>query len=227
MLMHPEAPKREEDIAEVLEKWCEQERLLHAHGDEYKMNAAFKVTALRLLMSTKREQFELMEREAKAHHGDKITEGMFEDLLNKVREYAAKRRLEAHFRKNKGDPMDIGQIHEQEHAYESWSGQEEYQWNDSVDALSKGKAKGKGKKGKGKANDAKGKGKGPVCWTCGEQGHTCWNCTKNPQNSTEAKGWNVKGKGWSKGGNKGKGKGANEVDYEQEYWNQVVETQED
>ena len=145
MLMHPEGPKREEDIAEVLEKWCEQERLLHAHGDEYKMSAAFKVTALRLLMSTKKEQFELMEREAKAQHGDKISEAMFEDLLNRVREYAAKRRLEAHFRKTKGDPMDLGQIHEQEHAHEMWNTTEEQQWHDNVDALSKGKAKGRQK----------------------------------------------------------------------------------
>ena len=57
--MHPEAPKKE-DIAEVLEKWCEQERLLHAHGDEYNMSAAFKITALRVLMTVKRGQFELM-----------------------------------------------------------------------------------------------------------------------------------------------------------------------
>ena len=51
MLMGPEAPRREEDIAEALKKWCEQERLLQAHGDEYRLNAAFKFTALRVIMS--------------------------------------------------------------------------------------------------------------------------------------------------------------------------------
>ena len=55
MIMHPEAVKREEDIADALEKWCEQERLLSPHGEEYKLSAAFKVTALRLIMSVKSE----------------------------------------------------------------------------------------------------------------------------------------------------------------------------
>ena len=58
MLIHPEAPKREEDIADALEKWCEQERLLQAHGEDYKLSAAFKVTAFKVLMSCKKEQFE-------------------------------------------------------------------------------------------------------------------------------------------------------------------------
>ena len=94
-------------------------------------------------MSIKKEQFELMEREAKAQHGDKITEAMFEDLLNRVREYAAKRRLEAHFRKTKGDPMDIGQIHEQEYTQEAWYATEEQQWQENIDASSKAKLKAK------------------------------------------------------------------------------------
>ena len=76
--------KKEEDVAEVLEKWCEQERLLHPHGDEYKPSVAFKVVALRVLISMKREQFELMEREAMAQHGDGICDAMFDGLLNRV-----------------------------------------------------------------------------------------------------------------------------------------------
>ena len=135
--------------------------------------------------------------------------------------------------------MEIGQIHEQQWPQEEWYTNEEQQWQENIDALSKGKAKGKGKN--------KGKGKGPICWTCGEAGHTCWTCTKNPLNSEDSKGWNNKGKGWSKGMDthdegkgwtykgkgwnkgapKGKGKGTNEVDYEQEYWNQMTEQQEE
>ena len=132
--------------------------------------------------------------------------------------------------------MDIGQIHEQQWPpQEMWYAHEEQQWQDNIDALSKGKAKGKGK------SKGKGKGKGPICWTCGEAGHTCWTCTKNPLNNDDSKGWNTKGKGWSKGTDtqdegkgwtykgkgwnkgtpKGKGKGTNEVDYEQEYWCQI------
>ena len=81
MLIHPDAPKREEDIADSLEKWCEQERLLQAHGEDYKLSAAFKVTALKVLMSCKKDQFENMERESRAINGDKINDDMFKDLL--------------------------------------------------------------------------------------------------------------------------------------------------
>ena len=53
VLMHPNPVKHESEIADALEKWAEQERTLRAHGDDYKLNAAFKVTALRVLMSCK------------------------------------------------------------------------------------------------------------------------------------------------------------------------------
>ena len=51
--MHPTLVKHEYEIADALEKVSEQERTLRAHGDDYKLNAAFKVTALRVLMSCK------------------------------------------------------------------------------------------------------------------------------------------------------------------------------
>ena len=57
-LMSPTPVKHEYEIADALEKWSEQERTLRAHGDEYKLSAAFKVTALRELMTCKTEQFE-------------------------------------------------------------------------------------------------------------------------------------------------------------------------
>ncbi len=92
MLMHPEAQKKEEQCADALEKWCEQERLLNAQGEEYRLSAAFKVTALRLLMNAKKEQFEMMENEARSRAGDKVSDEVFAYLLNRVREYATKRR---------------------------------------------------------------------------------------------------------------------------------------
>ena len=105
-LMAPTPAKHEWAIAEALEKWSEQERTIRAHGDEYKLNAAFKVTALRLLMSCKREQFDTMEREAKSRHNEKISDAMFDDLYGRVREYAQLRRLGEITRKSKGYPMD-------------------------------------------------------------------------------------------------------------------------
>ena len=60
-------------------------------------------------MSCKREQFELLEREARSKHGDKVNDAMF-DLYSKVREYSQQRRLEELTKKARGDPMDIGQL---------------------------------------------------------------------------------------------------------------------
>ena len=108
-IMNPMPPKHESEIADALEKWAESERTLRAHGDNYKLNAAFRVTALRILMTCKAEQFEHMEREAKAKHGDKVCDNMFDDLFARVREYAQQRRLEELTRKSRGTPMDIGE----------------------------------------------------------------------------------------------------------------------
>ena len=63
-------------------------------------------------MSTKKEQFEVMEREARMQNNDKVDESMFAELLNKVKEYATKRKREAAFKKSRGDPMDIGEVNE-------------------------------------------------------------------------------------------------------------------
>ena len=169
MLMHPAAPKHDYEIADALEKWSEQERTLRAHGKNYELNVAFKITALKILMSCKREQFETMERESKARHGDAISEAMFEDLLGRIKEYAQQRRLEESLRKARGDPMDIGSLNQpqshntnddwnnqgewSESDWQAWNQSEQWQ-NNQVDGVNKGKGKGKSK-GKGKA---KGKG---------------------------------------------------------------------
>ena len=94
MIMHPNPAKHISEVADALEKWAEQERTLRVHGEDYKLPAAFKVTALRLLMSCKREQFDIMEREAKANNGDKVCEEMFADLFARVKEYAVQKRLD-------------------------------------------------------------------------------------------------------------------------------------
>ena len=53
--MHPTPAKHDHEIADLLERWSEQERHLRAHGDEYKLNTAYKITALKLIMGCKRE----------------------------------------------------------------------------------------------------------------------------------------------------------------------------
>ena len=243
MLMHPHPVKHEYDIADALEKWSEQERSLRAHGDDYKLSPVFKITALRVLMSCKREQFELFEREARAKHNDKVSDAMFDDLYMKIREYSQQRRLEELTKKSRGDPMDVSQL-QQDQNREQWDqwGQNASEYNAYINALGKGKGISKGK-GKGKASgkssanlqcykcgefghfaancpsrSAKGQGKSPTCWHCGVPGHTYWACpnlTYGP----------AKGQGKANGkGKKGKGKNAHSVD---NYWSSSEEFQED
>ena len=106
-------------------------------------------------MTCKAEQFEHMEREAKAKHGDKVCDNMFDDLFARVREYAQQRRLEELTRKSRGTPMDIGEANASDNVvwnnvsdnatwnntwcdnmmhHSPWNGM-----NNSVDALGKGK----------------------------------------------------------------------------------------
>ena len=92
-LMRPVQSKNEHEIADALEKWAEQERTLNMHGPDYELGAACKVTALRTIMHCRPEQFENMEREAKASHGGTMSQAIFETLYQKVREYAQQRRL--------------------------------------------------------------------------------------------------------------------------------------
>ena len=249
MLMHPTPVKHEHEIADALEKWAEQERTLRAHGDDYKLNAAFKVTALRVLMTCKREQFEFLEREARTKHSDKICDDMFDELYSKVREYAQQRRLEESMRKAKGDPMDVSQL-QQQWLHDHEASYSEHQHESYLDALGSGKGKGpfKGKgpmKGKGRGPcytcgesghlayecpSAKGKGKpggkaGPVCYHCGTPGHTWWNCPQwNSQHPESTQGYlPFKGKG--KLPFKGKGKAAYGVESStaQEQWQSYQE----
>merc|ERR1712015_33246 len=84
LLMHPNPVKHEYDIADALEKWAEQERSLRAHEDDYKLSPVFKITALRVLMTCKSEQFELFERESRTKHNDKVCDDMFDDPFSKI-----------------------------------------------------------------------------------------------------------------------------------------------
>ena len=105
-LMHPDPPKKEEDLYEELDKWIERVRRLEAHGEKYVLPPLYKVTALRLLMVGKaKEHFEIWEADHKSE-----LDGGFSNILNKIRDYARKKKLDAVATKaeSKGaDPMDL------------------------------------------------------------------------------------------------------------------------
>ncbi len=128
------------------------------------MAPVFKINALRMLMTGKaKEHFDLWE-------GDRYTTDALkshEELLNKVKDYARRRKLDTTAQNNTqdgGDPMDVGAVRE------NW----DCNWDEEeIDAVGyygyrrKGKSKGKGKGG------ALG---GSQCVTCGSASHFAKDC---------------------------------------------------
>ncbi len=108
-LMHPEPPKKENDVAEHVEMWLDKMRRLEAHGHEYKLVPVFRINALRMLTTGKaREYFDLWE-------GDRGQDAAvaYEGLLSKIRDYSRRIKLDHAVKKNMqqgGDPMDVGMV---------------------------------------------------------------------------------------------------------------------
>ncbi len=57
MLMHPSPPKKEEEFAEYVEMWQDKMRSLEAYGDHFKLAPLFKISALRMLMTGKANEY--------------------------------------------------------------------------------------------------------------------------------------------------------------------------
>jgi len=106
-VMHPDPPKREEDLADAVEAWAEKMRRLEGHGPKYALPAMFKQAALKLLMVGKsKDHFDIWQ--AGLQEDDE--EG-FKTLLNQVRDYARKQKLEGNVKKAErtGGDVDIGE----------------------------------------------------------------------------------------------------------------------
>ena len=135
--------------------------------EEYKLPHGFKVTALERIMDV---------GQAKLHfEGLKTQDMSFEELLQKCRDYAMRRRVEHGHKSKSADDMDIGNVddscgHEKEYNHDMNMGGgfvDAGNW-DVQDINEFGKARGKGSKGKGPgwgkgawgkgAGKAKGKG---------------------------------------------------------------------
>ena len=72
-------------------------RRLEAHGIEYKLVAVFKINALRLLTTGKaREYFDLWEGDSDKTDAAKS----FVDLLNKLKDFAWRKKLDSAAQKN-------------------------------------------------------------------------------------------------------------------------------
>jgi hypothetical protein len=157
--MHPTQPKREEDLAEHVEMWQDKMRRLKAHGDEvFKMAPVHKVSAFRMLMTSKAKEY-FDQWEADRDNTDPAK--LYEELLTKVKDYSRKRKLDSSAKEKMqhgGDPTNVRVVG-------GWI------WNDDTGGGydQGGVVYACGFKGEGKS---KRKGKGDCyCYTCGSPGH--------------------------------------------------------
>ena len=89
-LMHPDPPKKEEELSEHVDAWQDKMRRSEALGDEYKLPAMYKINALRMLMIGKsKEYFDLWEVDK--DHTDPSKS--YEELLAKVKDYSSKEKV--------------------------------------------------------------------------------------------------------------------------------------
>ena len=166
-LMHPDPPKKEEDISECLDNWVERVRRLEGHGTKHARPPLYKVTAMKLLMVGRaKENYEIWE----ADHKDDA-DGGFAKIQGTVKDYARKKKLDSAAKKAEskgGDPMDLDKLDQETRtAFETTLGDD---WQEIM-AVAKGKSKGKGKGGGFRGN----------CYQCGEYGHSISNCPQNPK----------------------------------------------
>jgi len=183
-IMSPPRAKKDEDIAQAVEKWerevTELERLEPEDG---KLTWGMKITALKLIITDKiKEHVDFKETEMRSK-GIK-SETLYKQMKEEIMRWAVQKRLE---KTRSKDDMEIGEM--QDGVEATWTGQEEWgqeqEWDWDNTVYNVGKGKYGGGKGKGKYGGGKYGGKGN--WQEGKNG---WHEGKN---------------GWY-GGKKGKGK---------------------
>ena len=82
-------PRRQEELAEYVEMWQDKMRRLEAHGEKFKMAL---LCALRMLITGKAKvYFNLWE----ADHDPTNAAKTYEELLNKFKYYARRRKLDS------------------------------------------------------------------------------------------------------------------------------------
>ena len=167
LVLSPKDPKKDDEVSGALNGWLEQLRIVEDQP-YYVLSPLMKFIAVRMLMDNKKDVFE--QAESRVQVDDTPTE-QFNVVINYIREWANRRRLDATF-KRKDDAMEVDEVNSAQLAdYRHDCSSQDWSMGD-LDALGKGKAQGKGWVKGGKKG-----GKGPVqCWTCGEWGHTSLNC---------------------------------------------------
>ena len=97
-LMNPDPVKREADLENAVDRWADCNRKLEAHGNQFGLAPLYKVIALKKLMVGRaKEHFDIWEAE---HKQD--ADCGFARILDKVRDYSRKAKLESSASDKKG-----------------------------------------------------------------------------------------------------------------------------
>ena len=105
--MNPGVPKKEEEISGVLENWVSELRYLENHGKQYALPEEFKILGLRLIMTIKPDLYDQM---LKSRLDISDAESRFKAILEDIRDFANRRRLESNLKRVRDmpTPMDVG-----------------------------------------------------------------------------------------------------------------------
>ena len=131
-------------IAEALDNWEDKCKRLMGYGEKYKLPPVYKIVALRTLTIGKtRDHFDQWEAEDKGVDED----ATFENLVNKVKDYARKKKIDG-----RGSAMEVGAVDKEEGSVRwgsGWGLPEAEAW---INAMSKGKGKVKEKEEDSRVN---------------------------------------------------------------------------
>ena len=94
----PATAKHEHEIADQLDKWMEAMRTMEGLKEEFKLQDPCKIVALEQIMAVGQAKF--------CFENGKISGGKFEDMFNKCKDYATRRRIE-HGHKRGRDDMEV------------------------------------------------------------------------------------------------------------------------
>ena len=90
----------------LIPKWTHEITQLANYGDDYELKIPFKKTALKIMMTKFKDNYNSMVEAAEAKSNDKVEQYL--ELLKKVTNFATSQRLEENHSKSKCEPMDIG-----------------------------------------------------------------------------------------------------------------------
>ena len=170
-LMSPPTPKKEQDVADAMDRWIESARTLENMKPEYKLQDPFEVTALESVMNI---------GQGKTYFENLKVQGLeSEEILARCKDHAILKRLD-HAHEKHQDDMDVGAVQIHAETHQDWS----QEWNMGGDCMSPENhwsdmgVDTMGKEGKKGSKGYKGKGKGiqGACYHCGHYGHAAREC---------------------------------------------------